>query len=1304
MRSQLRTAAIGILLMAFLLPLFGGTTTTVVYAEDTSFPTGFRLPFTTAGDTTNFPFGYARVSQGPRCGTYPAEAQSHYTGWHGLGELNTEAIDFSMPTGTPVVAPADGLAYSNVSGEGSKNVQIIHTGTPYKSQFSHLSSFAFTQDAAPVQVTKGQVVGYSGWSGLTGPEKAHLHFAVLTDYSAAQGNVLPLGGKSVPIWGMWGIEWDASNQNTGYPQVSTTRCNTIPNYAATVTFPPKPCGSHWIGETAANEQKFQEAYYTFNRARGWGNSIGCSQNATHNAGETDNGVNYTLRLQDFVKDNDWNVIIHDQVDNAAQAFVLVGNIRDEYFAVNNWWKTLGAPVSDEHGTTTSTYGTSGVVQDFESGQIYSSSNKGTFASYGRVWLFYYNYQNGSRTGSSLGFPIAPVSFAPGVAYQRFEGGTVICGDGQDCIALANQFCNTGQTASMPSGLTFAAVFDRVTGISVAHAQSGCDPNTNPDTIPPSLGVTQLPGTAVNSFKPRVQVTDNASSISWVQFHYKVPGGNFTAVNMSLVNGMWETSLNTLGYNNGQVIEYLFWAQDSAGNAAQISGLYQTTVQNDQAIPTLSVIDLPPAVDNTLAVNVLVEDANPVSWVTMHVRPQGGSFTQVPMTYTGGSWVATYNTSSYNTGQVIEYLFWAQDEPGNAGQISGLYQTTIQDFSLGRGMVSLTFDDGFESAYTEARPVLSQYNFPGVAYVTTGWTGTTGFMTWSQIQALQNTYGWEIGAHSVTHPELPTLSEAAMTDEVANSKQALTDHSLNVTTFATPFGAYNSPTVREIAKRYEAHRGFWDRDNLNVFPHDRYWLQVKSIERDTSLQQVYNWIDRATVRGEWLVLVFHIIADEPDPEEPYATSTADLTAIAQYLNQKQVPVKTVHQVLDEVETKQVNLFPNNQFQSGIAGGWTTSQPSLVTSDSGTHGAYPQAQHSIKFVGGAQAAHLFAPQLPVDSALTYVFKAFANTEALTAGEFGFYVDEYDASGNWISGQWKGAASLNRVREYNFTYVPSSSSVKKASWQFYLTANATGTVYVDGVHLSVKDNALLNSSFEQLENGWVLNWTGDTNYLVVNTQGQGSNGTNSVVFPANPPSNKFLFSGQLPVDPSQTYYWRSYVKSSTAGSEFGFYIDEYDSGGNWISGQWKGNITTAFDGWKQFSYTPSSGSVAKVGLQYYLLAASAQQITLDQVSFSTQGDLEPPTASVVNPPSTVDEVFELRVDADDNYAGVAYVEVVFYLDGEYYDDMYLTYNTTSGLWEVDYPTDYIDDGAVLEYDLWIADNFGNELNLNDETTIQH
>jgi peptidoglycan/xylan/chitin deacetylase (PgdA/CDA1 family) len=1231
-----------------------------------------------------------------------------------------DGLDFAPSEGTSgaVRAVADGIVRHHPDYWTYGQIYIDHDGDDWFSHYVHLNLGISDPSKKPAvngkHVKAGEIIGYaSNTSPDTIGVHLHLGFACgsygnyLDDiednpitlegwkpYNYQNGDDITRPWGHLPEWPYHGylkLGNEIRHACSG-PCPSPYNSNEVRKLRA-------GCGVVYPGYNSSQYPKWKAAF----DAGGGETGVGCSQNATHFAGEVVNGTDYRLVLQDFVNNGDLNVIILDEVDGAQTAYRVVGDIHDAYFAVDNWWMKLGAPTNNESAAAQSPQGTNGVWQRFEDGNVYSSP-KGAFAVYGIYHDFHDSYGNGG-TRSPLGFPRSRVYSYNNSTFQYFEGGVINCNGQGSCSAVLGDFCSVAMSGA-PNGGVLAAIFDTLTGVSVAHAQTNCDPNSNPDTIPPHLGTTQLPEKAVNAFKPRVQVFDNASNISWVQFHYKVPGGNFTAVNMSQVGttDVWETNLNTLGYSNGQVIEYLFWAQDTAGNAAQISGLYSVPVQNDQAIPTIAAIDLPPGVDNTLAVNVRVEDANPVSWVTLHVRPQGGGFVQVPMTYNGDSWVATYNTSSYNTGQVLEYLFWAQDEPGNVGQISGLYQTTVQDFSLGRGVVSLTFDDGLESTYTEARPVLDQYDLPGVAYVTTGWTGTTGYMTWSQIQALQNTYGWEIGAHSVTHAELPAISESAMIDEVEDSRQALLNNSLNVTTFATPFGSYNSPTVREIAKLYQAHRGFWDRDSLNVYPYDRYWVQVKSVERDVSVQQIYNWIDRARQRGEWLVLVFHDIADNPDPDEAYVTSTADLTAIAQYLSQKQVPVKTVRQVLDEVEEKQVNLFPNNQFQSGIAGGWTTDRPALVTSDSGTHGAHPQAQHSIKFVGGAQASHLFSSQLPIDSALTYVFKAFVNTEALTSGEFGFYVDEYDASGNWISGQWQGAASLNRVREHNFTYKPSSSSVKKLSWQLYLTAGSSGTVYVDGVHLSVKDNALLNSSFEELENGWALHWTGDTNYLVVNTQGQGSNGNNAVVFPANPPSNKFLFSELLPVNPSLTYYWRTYVKSSTAGNEFGFYIDEYDSAGNWISGQWKGNITTAFDGWKQYVYTPTSGNVAKVRLQYYLLAASAQQVTLDQVSFSNQGDLQAPTGSVVNPPTTVDEELTLRVQASDNYAGVAWVEVVFYLDGEYYDDLFLTYNATSGKWEVDYPTDYIHDGAVLEYDIWIADKFGNELNLNHTTTVQH
>jgi hypothetical protein len=56
------------------------------------------------------------------------------------------------------------------------------------------------------------------------------------------------------------------------------------------------------------------------------------------------------------------------------------------------------------------------------------------------------------------------------------------------------------------------------------------------------------------------------------------------------------------------------------------------------------------------------------------------------------------------------------------------------------------------------------------------------MTWAQVTALQNTYGWEVGSHTVTHPLLasadvdmgqPAVLTAAQVDaELSQSKSAL----------------------------------------------------------------------------------------------------------------------------------------------------------------------------------------------------------------------------------------------------------------------------------------------------------------------------------------------------------------------------------------------------------------------------------------------------------------------------------------------------------------------------------------------------
>src|ERR1039458_4657343 len=77
-------------------------------------------------------------------------------------------------------------------------------------------------------------------------------------------------------------------------------------------------------------------------------------------------------------------------------------------------------------------------------------------------------------------------------------------------------------------------------------------------------------------------------------------------------------------------------------------------------------------------------------------------------------------------------------------------------------ISFTFDDSLASTYTAAEPILAQYGLTGTDYAITGCIGMTTtpntcnanqdtpYMSWTQLQALQNTDGWEIGSHTVDH--------------------------------------------------------------------------------------------------------------------------------------------------------------------------------------------------------------------------------------------------------------------------------------------------------------------------------------------------------------------------------------------------------------------------------------------------------------------------------------------------------------------------------------------------------------------------
>jgi len=235
-------------------------------------------------------------------------------------------------------------------------------------------------------------------------------------------------------------------------------------------------------------------------------------------------------------------------------------------------------------------------------------------------------------------------------------------------------------------------------------------------------------------------------------------------------------------------------------------------------------------------------------------------------------------------------------------------TTYTATPFNRAMVSVTFDDGWENQYATAnQQAMTSNGLIGTYYIISGSSVTTPdplYMTGAQIKALYAA-GNEIASHTVTHPDLTTLTPAQLTTEMQTSQTTLqTLLGANVVTdFAYPFGAYNGATIAEGQKYYASQRtvnaGFNTKDNLDVTQ-----LKMYEVESNITQAQVQGWINDAITQHAWLILCYHEIATTPaDPTDAlYTTQPADFAAEMSYLKGTGVAVETVAQALAEAKAQ------------------------------------------------------------------------------------------------------------------------------------------------------------------------------------------------------------------------------------------------------------------------------------------------------------------------------------------------------------------------------------------------------------------
>lgn len=216
----------------------------------------------------------------------------------------------------------------------------------------------------------------------------------------------------------------------------------------------------------------------------------------------------------------------------------------------------------------------------------------------------------------------------------------------------------------------------------------------------------------------------------------------------------------------------------------------------------------------------------------------------------------------------------------------------------RVLVSLTFDDGWRSIYSNGLPLLNKYGFVSTQYLLSGTTTYSDYMTVSMMNSFKD-QGSEIAAHTVDHPDLTTLNTSQLHYQLSQCKLDLQLWTgVNVSNFASPFGAYNNNTVSAIKQYYGSHRsveaGYNTKDSFNV-----YNVKVQNILNTTTVSDVERWVNQAIQDNSWLVLVYHRVENTT---ETYTVTPSNLDGQLGLIKQKGVAVVTVNQAINEINTQ------------------------------------------------------------------------------------------------------------------------------------------------------------------------------------------------------------------------------------------------------------------------------------------------------------------------------------------------------------------------------------------------------------------
>jgi len=157
-------------------------------------------------------------------------------------------------------------------------------------------------------------------------------------------------------------------------------------------------------------------------------------------------------------------------------------------------------------------------------------------------------------------------------------------------------------------------------------------------------------------------------------------------------------------------------------------------------------------------------------------------------------------------------------------------------------VFITFDDGYESNYTEIFPILQKYNAKITLFLMLNNMAAENF-TAEMIREMNDSGLVKFESHTISHPDLAAISgnDAVLTRELEDSKKQIEELTGRpVLALAYPVGRFNA-RVMERAKEYYLFGVSTIAGKHNTGEHDNFEIRRLRMNRSTSLNAFINML-------------------------------------------------------------------------------------------------------------------------------------------------------------------------------------------------------------------------------------------------------------------------------------------------------------------------------------------------------------------------------------------------------------------------------------------------------------------------------